>query len=115
MLYISTDYVFDGENAPHGHDAPVNPKTTFGKLKSEVEDAVLKECKGKTLERKSMKASHFLRISNSFKKMLVPDHIILRAPMLYGPVEHLRESAISMLAQQVKDKACNTACLYVYG
>ena len=25
MLYISTDYVFDGEAAPYAHDAETNP------------------------------------------------------------------------------------------
>ena len=46
MLYISTDYVFDGKSPPYKHDAPTNPLNEYGRMKRDGEDAVLKEDKG---------------------------------------------------------------------
>lgn len=43
MVYISTDYVFDGKNGPYKEDAPVNPISIYGRHKLEAEQAVLKE------------------------------------------------------------------------
>jgi dTDP-4-dehydrorhamnose reductase len=41
MVYISTDYVFDGEgDAPYETDAPKGPKSIYGATKAEGEDAV---------------------------------------------------------------------------
>ena len=41
MVYISTDYVFDGEgDAPYETDAPRGPKSVYGVTKAEGEDAV---------------------------------------------------------------------------
>lgn len=43
MVYISTDYVFDGKNGPYKEDAPLNPISIYGKHKLEAEQLVLKE------------------------------------------------------------------------
>ena len=41
MVYLSTDYVFDGEgDAPYEVDAPRGPKSVYGATKAEGEDAV---------------------------------------------------------------------------
>ena len=47
MLYISTDYVFDGKNPPFHHDLKTNPLNEYGRMKRDGEDVVLKENKGK--------------------------------------------------------------------
>ena len=47
MLYISTDYVFDGTNPPFHHDSKTNPLNEYGRMKRDGEDVVLKEDKGK--------------------------------------------------------------------
>jgi dTDP-4-dehydrorhamnose reductase len=43
MVYLSTDYVFDGKNGPYTEDEPVNPVSIYGRHKLEAEQLVLKE------------------------------------------------------------------------
>ncbi len=43
LVYISTDYVFDGENGPYREDAPVNPLGIYAKHKLEAEQIVLRD------------------------------------------------------------------------
>lgn len=45
MVYISTDYVFDGTSGPYTEDAPINPLSIYGKHKLEAEQLVLSEIK----------------------------------------------------------------------
>jgi len=71
FLYISTDYVFDGKNPPYATNAETNPVNEYGKTKREGEVAVWKN-------------QH--------------DAGILRVSILYGDVETLDESAITVLA-----------------
>ncbi len=46
MVYISTDYVFDGHNGPYREDAPVNPLSVYARHKLEGEEKVLSEIVG---------------------------------------------------------------------
>lgn len=46
MVYISTDYVFDGHNGPYREDAPVNPLSVYARHKLEGEQKVLSEITG---------------------------------------------------------------------
>lgn len=41
LLFVSTDYVFDGENPPSAEDAPRRPLNVYGQSKMEAEDIVL--------------------------------------------------------------------------
>ncbi|MCC6516867.1 MAG: SDR family oxidoreductase [Chitinophagales bacterium] len=41
LVFISTDYVFDGENGPYDEEANVRPISVYGKHKLEAEQAVL--------------------------------------------------------------------------
>ena len=59
MLYISTDYVFDGTNPPFHHDSPTNPLNEYGRMKRDGEDVVLKENSGKSSVRFSLLAQHY--------------------------------------------------------
>ena len=43
MVYISTDYVFDGVSGPYREDAPVAPLSIYARHKLEAEQMVLKE------------------------------------------------------------------------
>ncbi|XP_071453076.1 methionine adenosyltransferase 2 subunit beta isoform X1 [Hetaerina americana] len=82
MLYISTDYVFDGKNPPYKPDDPTNPTNLYGKTKLEGEIKTLK--------------------TNE-------ENMVLRIPVLYGPVEKLEESAVTTLLEPLMDvsKPCN--------
>ena len=47
MLFISSDYVFDGKEPPFGTESPMNPSTIYGQLKRDSEEAVMSASKGK--------------------------------------------------------------------
>jgi len=74
LVYISTDYVFDGLTPPYPTSAPTNPLNLYGRSKRNGELAVWAE---------------------------TSDACVLRVPILYGTVEHLGESAVTDLARQI--------------
>ncbi|XP_071791072.1 methionine adenosyltransferase 2 subunit beta-like [Asterias amurensis] len=75
MIYLSTDYVFDGKNAPYKPGDQPNPLNKYGQSKLDGEVAVQKhECSA-----------------------------TLRVPVLYGDVEYLEESAITVLFKVLLD------------
>ncbi|EJD42539.1 NAD(P)-binding protein [Auricularia subglabra TFB-10046 SS5] len=82
LVYISTDYVFDGTNPPYSPSSPTNPLQLYGKTKLEGELAVL----------------------------AVPgaQNIILRIPVLYGPAPNNSDSAINILLDVVQDQSGKT-------
>lgn len=73
LLYISTDYVFDGTRPPYLTNAVTNPLNTYGITKRDGEVAVSK----------------------------YQNTAILRVPVLYGKVESLAESAVTTLFSAV--------------
>lgn len=89
LIYICTDYVFDG-NAPEGGydvDAAPNPTNFYGKTKLAGEQAMLK-----IVEKKGNAVS-------------------LRVPVLYGKCENNNESAINVLLDGVKKAAAGQKVL----
>ncbi|MFO7937988.1 MAG: SDR family oxidoreductase [Kiritimatiellia bacterium] len=74
LIYISSDYVFDGTQPPYNEDSPPGPINDYGRSKRAGEVAVLSKC------------------SNA---------AILRVPVLYGDVEYLDESSVLSLAKQM--------------
>ncbi|XP_008400071.1 methionine adenosyltransferase 2 subunit beta isoform X2 [Poecilia reticulata] len=76
LIYISTDYVFDGRNPPYGEDDCPNPLNLYGRSKLEGEREALRHC---------------------------PGAVILRVPILFGEVESVTESAVTSLWQQVQE------------
>lgn len=75
MLYISTDYVFDGKSPPYQPSDEPNPLNKYGKSKLAGE--------------KAMEICH-------------ANGGILRVPVLYGSVEYLKESAVTVLFEALK-------------
>ena len=68
LVYISTDYVFDGKNGPYREDAPVNPLGVYARHKLEGEEIVLGE----------MKKSLVLRVTNVYGDELRGKNFIAR-------------------------------------
>jgi dTDP-4-dehydrorhamnose reductase len=78
VLNISTDYVFDGTAPPYGEDATPTPVNAYGRSKLAGERA--------------LRAATALGCS-------------LRLPLLYGPVTHWSESAVTALVPAVRNSA----------
>ncbi|MDF7801673.1 SDR family oxidoreductase [Pontiellaceae bacterium B1224] len=76
LVYISTDYVFDGTNPPYTVDAACNPLNFYGQTKRAGEEAVLQASE---------------------------QHVVLRVPILYGDVETLEESPVTTLLNELLD------------
>ncbi|OBZ82841.1 Methionine adenosyltransferase 2 subunit beta [Choanephora cucurbitarum] len=74
LIYISTDYVFDGTSPPYEVDDKPNPLQFYGETKLAGEEAI---------------------------KSVYPDATILRVPILYGHTEYNSESAINILIDVV--------------
>jgi dTDP-4-dehydrorhamnose reductase len=49
LLFISSDYVFDGEAAPYGEEDERHPVNEYGRLKVKAEDLVLQRATGAVL------------------------------------------------------------------
>ena len=75
LLYISTDYVFDGRSPPYLPSSPTNPLNTYGVTKRDGEEVVRKYANG----------------------------AVLRVPILYGEVESVSESAVTTILSAVLD------------
>ncbi|XP_041359404.1 methionine adenosyltransferase 2 subunit beta-like [Gigantopelta aegis] len=82
VLFISTDYVFDGKNPPHAVGDLPNPLNKYGKSKLEGEKVTLS---------------------------VNPGNALLRVPILYGELEYLEESAVTVLFTKVR--ATDTPCV----
>ncbi|KAJ2868464.1 hypothetical protein GGI22_000822 [Coemansia erecta] len=77
LVYVSTEYVFDGRNPPYAEDSATNPLNVYGQTKLDGERAILGACpKGAA---------------------------VLRVPLLYGetidPAESAFDGLIKMLGQ----------------
>ncbi|TBU48036.1 NAD(P)-binding protein [Dichomitus squalens] len=79
LVYISTDYVFDGTSPPYPPSARTNPLNLYGTTKRDGELAVL-------------------GVSGS-------QSIVLRVPVLYGPAPNNTDSAVNILLNVVADRS----------
>lgn len=70
MVYLSTNYVFDGTGTPYSKDARPNPLMIYGVSKLAGEEVMAK---------------------------LHPQGAVLRVPLLCGPIEHLEETLVTAL------------------
>ena len=74
IIYISSDYVFDGTTPPYKPGDATHPLNAYGQSKLDGEQAVQAAC---------------------------GDFAILRVPILYGAVESLDESPVTVLAKNM--------------
>ncbi|KAH9039199.1 NAD-P-binding protein, partial [Lactarius hengduanensis] len=79
LIFISTDYVFDGTSPPYTPSAPTNPVNLYGTTKRDGELGVL--------------GVHDARIA------------VLRVPILYGPAPSNADSAVNVLLDVVRDQS----------
>ncbi|KAH8113889.1 NAD-binding protein [Phellopilus nigrolimitatus] len=79
LVYISTDYVFDGSAPPYAPAAQPSPVNLYGRTKRDGELAVL----------------------------AVPeaDAVVLRVPVLYGPAPKNSDTAVNILLDVVQDQS----------
>uniref|UniRef100_A0A2K5YQ80 Methionine adenosyltransferase 2 subunit beta n=1 Tax=Mandrillus leucophaeus TaxID=9568 RepID=A0A2K5YQ80_MANLE len=75
LIYISSDYVFDGKNPPYREEDIPAPLNLYGKTKLDGEKAVLENTLGAA---------------------------VLRIPILYGEVEKLEECAVTVMFDKVQ-------------
>ncbi|KZP33704.1 NAD(P)-binding protein [Athelia psychrophila] len=85
LVYISTDYVFDGKLAPYAPSSPPNPVQLYGQTKLGGENAVLRP--------------------DGPNADVNAKAIVLRVPVLYGPAPHNSDSAINILLDVVQDQS----------
>eukprot|EP00441_Pelagodinium_beii_P019168 CAMPEP_0197664020 /NCGR_PEP_ID=MMETSP1338-20131121/58382_1 /TAXON_ID=43686 ORGANISM="Pelagodinium beii, Strain RCC1491" /NCGR_SAMPLE_ID=MMETSP1338 /ASSEMBLY_ACC=CAM_ASM_000754 /LENGTH=325 /DNA_ID=CAMNT_0043242571 /DNA_START=12 /DNA_END=986 /DNA_ORIENTATION=+ len=78
LIYLSTNYVFDGKAAPYKEDGVPCPINVYGESKLAGERAVAE---------------------------VHPGAAILRVPLLYGPIEKLEETSLTALLKTVKEAA----------
>jgi dTDP-4-dehydrorhamnose reductase len=72
LLYISTDYVFDGKSPPYAVDAVPNPLNLYGKTKLDGEKVTLEVGKGNILMNDHNNASK-CNISMEFVTCMTPN------------------------------------------
>ena len=79
LVYISTDYVFDGTTPPYTPESPTHAINAYGVSKLDGEVVVRAAAEGRSA--------------------------ILRVPILYGDVENLQESSVTTVIAQVLNLA----------
>ncbi|WP_419148622.1 dTDP-4-dehydrorhamnose reductase family protein [Pseudoalteromonas 'SMAR'] len=79
FCFISTDYVFAGTHPPYSEQAKPEPVNFYGVTKYAAEQAILADSE---------------------------QHTIVRVPVLYGDVEYLGESAVTVIAEQLLREHC---------
>lgn len=98
FIYISTDYVFDGQRPPYRTDSETNPLNSYGKMKLQGELAVRR-----TFAEAPSIGEGKDRVAIN-QKSAPSSWAILRIPILYGDVETLSESPVTELAIKLLDR-----------
>jgi len=78
LIYLSTNYVFDGTAAPYAEDAVPKPLNVYGESKRRGELAL---------------------------QEVLPEAAIVRVPLLHGPIEKLGETSVDELLNLIRDGA----------
>jgi S-adenosylmethionine synthetase len=81
MIYLSTNYVFDGKATPYDEKGTPNPLSVYGKSKYAGEEAVSK---------------------------VAPSFALVRVPLLYGPIESLGETSVTTILEAIRKNPAST-------
>ena len=68
LIFIGTDYIFDGKNGPYFEDTPPNPVNIYGQHKLDAENLVLKE----------LPESLVIRITNVYGREIRNKNFVMR-------------------------------------
>jgi dTDP-4-dehydrorhamnose reductase len=103
LIYISTDYVFDGLDSPYKANAKPNPLNLYGqtKLQGEVDDC----CDSGACRRHFVTRVWRLCGAQVAVRKIKSDAGVLRVPVLYGDVERADESSVTALLEAVQRSA----------
>ncbi|MBQ9693141.1 MAG: SDR family oxidoreductase, partial [Kiritimatiellae bacterium] len=74
LIHISTDYVFNGANAPYDETASRRSLNAYGRQKAQAEELI----------------------------EALPNVLILRVPILFGPISNWNNSAVTVLAANLQ-------------
>jgi len=77
IVFLSTDYIFNGENGPYGEDDRPAPINVYGRTKLEAEDAI---------------------------KGTLKDYLIVRTVQLYGPDHHAKNFTVKIIRNMQNNK-----------
>ena len=110
MIFISTDYVFDGKSPPYTVDSQPNPLNKYGMSKLAGEKVVQEASKGCIINISSFMVMNYFDI---YLILLRIENIIFRVPILYGPVEYVEESAVTILFKNVSPEKCTSSFIIV--
>ncbi|KAH8084359.1 hypothetical protein BXZ70DRAFT_570908 [Cristinia sonorae] len=79
LVYISTDYVFDGTSPPYTPSSAINPVNHYGETKRDGEIALMEVGANR--------------------------NVVLRVPVLYGPAPNNADTAVNILIDVVTDQS----------
>ena len=83
LIYISTNYVFDGKRQLYDETSETRPVNAYGESKRASEVTLGEVC---------------------------PDAAVFRAPLLYRPVEYTKETSVSELLAAVFETSVKRLC-----
>lgn len=101
LIYISTDYIFDGNAPPEGYDVDAEPKSAPPTTPS---DSTLTDRRGgrpTNLYGETKLAGERAVLTTGVTGQVAS----LRVPVLYGKAEHNSESAVNVLVDGVRKAA----------
>ncbi len=88
IVYISTDYIFDGKKGPYTEEDTPNPLSVYAKTKWEGEKVI--------------------------QKINIP-YLIIRTTVLYGPPQGFKQNFVAFVIENLKNKREISAAVDQYG
>ncbi len=112
LIFISTDYVFDGKNGPYAETDPVNPLSVYGKHKLEAENLIREKYADHVIIRVTNVYGHEIRGKN-FVSFLIREARKCEEKTLRLPVDQFATPVNAfdvgaLICAMIKDKKTGT-------